>query len=31
VKERRTEQEATQILDDALQQLRERRGTAQSA
>jgi hypothetical protein len=30
-KERRTEQEATQILDDALQQLRERRGTAQSA
>jgi hypothetical protein len=31
VKERRTEQEAEQILADALQQLRERRGTAQPA
>ncbi|THG35256.1 RNA polymerase-binding protein RbpA [Glaciibacter flavus] len=28
VKERRTEQEAEQLLDEALQQLRERRGTA---
>lgn len=28
VKERRTEAEAAQILDDALQHLRERRGTA---
>ncbi|WP_166864368.1 MULTISPECIES: RNA polymerase-binding protein RbpA [unclassified Salinibacterium] len=30
VKERRTEGEATQILDDALQQLRERRGSVSS-
>lgn len=30
VKERRTDDEATQILDDALTQLRERRGTATS-
>ncbi len=28
VKERRTEEEAAQLLDEALQQLRERRGTA---
>lgn len=28
VKERRTEEEAEQILDEALQKLRERRGTA---
>ena len=28
VKERRSEDEAKQILDDAVQQLRERRGTA---
>ena len=28
VKERRTEEEAAQLLEDALQQLRERRGTA---
>ena len=28
VKERRTEEEAEQLLDDALQQLRERRGQA---
>lgn len=31
VKERRSEQEAEQILADALQQLRERRGTARTA
>lgn len=30
VKERRSEEEAAQILDEALQQLRERRGTAGS-
>jgi hypothetical protein len=30
VKERRTEKEAEQLLEDALQQLRERRGTAAS-
>jgi hypothetical protein len=30
VKERRSEQEAEQILDEALQQLRERRGTSGS-
>jgi hypothetical protein len=29
VKERRSEEEAAQILDEALQQLRERRGTVQ--
>jgi hypothetical protein len=28
VKERRTEEEAAQLLEDALQQLRQRRGTA---
>jgi len=28
VKERRTEEEAAQILDEALQKLRERRGSA---
>ena len=28
VKERRTEEEAAQLLDEALQQLRERRGTS---
>jgi hypothetical protein len=30
VKERRTEEEAAQLLEEALQQLRERRGTAQA-
>ena len=30
VKERRTEKEAEQLLEDALQQLRERRGTVNS-
>jgi hypothetical protein len=31
VKERRTEEEAAQILDEALQKLRERRGTAKAS
>jgi hypothetical protein len=31
VKERRTEEEAKQILDEALQKLRERRGTAKAS
>jgi hypothetical protein len=31
VKERRTEEEAAALLEEALQQLRARRGTAQAA